>query len=179
MNIKKITEIKNIGKEKLLLLALAGIMLIGASYFESVKDSKTGEEITTLDQMTEDNYQSKMEKKVENLLESIKGVSNVSVIISLKSGGEKILQEDSEQSSSDKTSGNDSDKSSSVKRTTVIFQQNGKENPYVVKEIYPEIEGIAVSAKGISDSGVKEEVVNMLAALFNVPVHKISVLEMK
>ena len=43
MDIKKMTEIKNIskiGKEKILLLALAGIMLVGASYFENIKDKK-------------------------------------------------------------------------------------------------------------------------------------------
>ena len=40
MDIKKMPEIKNIskiGKEKILLLALAGIMLVGASYFENIK----------------------------------------------------------------------------------------------------------------------------------------------
>ena len=43
MDIKKMPEIKNIskiGKEKILLLALAGIMLVGASYFENIKDKK-------------------------------------------------------------------------------------------------------------------------------------------
>lgn len=176
MNIKKIMEIKNIGKEKLVLLALAGIMLIGASYFESVKENKVSEEITTINYNEED-YQSEMEAKVENLIENLKGVSDVSVLISLKSGGEKILKEDNENSSSDKSEGTNEEKSSSVKKTTVIFQQDGNENPYIVKELYPEIEGIAVTAKGVSDNTLKESIINMLAALFDVPVHKISILE--
>lgn len=39
-DISKIGKISRIGKEKILLLALAGIMLVGASYFENIKDKK-------------------------------------------------------------------------------------------------------------------------------------------
>ena len=179
MNIKKIMEIKNIGKEKLLLLGLAGIMLIGASYFESIKDNNSEEESVTSNYNIGENYQTEMERKVESLIENVRGVSNVSVMISLKSKGEKILKEDSENSSSDRKNGENSEKSNSAKKTTVIFNQDGGENPYIVKEYYPEIEGIAITAKGVSDSGLKEEIINMLSALFDVPVHKISILEMK
>ena len=34
--IDKLTNLKKIGKEKIILLALAGILLIGSSYFEKV-----------------------------------------------------------------------------------------------------------------------------------------------
>ena len=40
----------------------------------------------------------------------------------------------------------------------------------------PQIEGIAITAKGITN-GKKEEIMNMLSALFDVPIHKISVIE--
>lgn len=176
MNIKKITDIKNIGKEKLILLGLAGIMLIGASYFESIK-KKDEVEVVTAKTVTENDYQAQTEKKVENLIKSIKGVSNVSVLISYKSGNERVLQEDSENSSSSRQDGSVSEQNSSVKKSTVLFQQDGNESPYVVKELYPEVNGIAVAAKGLSDSTKKEEVINMLAALFDVPVHKISVID--
>jgi stage III sporulation protein AG len=166
---------KNIGKEKIALLALAGILLVAASYFESGmetgKEQETTAEVTNL----EEDYQTQSERKVKRLVESINGISDVKVMITLKSGNEKVLQEDSEVSSSEKKGTDDTENSSSVKKTTVIFNQDGDENPYVIKENYPEIEGIAVTAKGISDN--KEEIIHMLAALFDVPVHKISVLE--
>lgn len=176
MNIRKLTEIKNIGKEKLILLGLAGILLIGASYFENIKKEDEVETVA-VKAVTENDYQAHMEKKVEQLIKSIKGVSNVSVLISYKSGNEKILQEDSESSSLDRQDGSASEKNSSVKKTTVFFQQDGNESPYIVKELYPEVSGIAVTAKGISDSTKKEEIINMLAALFDVGVHKISVID--
>ena len=191
MDIRKIQEkIKNkiqgnIGKEKIFLLALAGILLIGASYFENRGDDNFPEETTTDFAGMEQNYSSadyqrQMEIKVKRLIESIKGISNATVVITLKSGSEQVLQEDSESSNSRKNSGSDSDNSDTVKKTTVIFNRDGNESPYVIKEKYPEMEGIAVAAKGVSGNTgetKKEEIINMLAALFNVPVHKISVLE--
>lgn len=176
MNIKKIAEIKNIGKEKLILLGMAGILLIGASYFESIKEEKKPEEVTT-GEYIENNYQEHTEKKVEKLIESIQGITDAEVVISYKSGSEKVLQEDSENSASERKDGNTNESSSSVKKSTVLFQEDGSEAPYVVKELYPEVGGIAVAAKGIAKNGKKEEIVNMLAALFDVPVHKISVIE--
>ena len=38
--IDKLTNLKKVGKEKIILLALAGILLIGSSYFEKVKKRK-------------------------------------------------------------------------------------------------------------------------------------------
>ena len=39
----------------------------------------------------------------------------------------------------------------SSKKSTVIFSGNNGEEPYIVKELYPKVEGIAITAKGISD----------------------------
>ena len=92
MGIKKMPEIKNIskiGKEKI---------LVGASYFENIKDKKVPDS-NVKTKTTSNNYETDMENKVEKLLENINGISKVSVVISFKSGSEKILQEDVEDSS--------------------------------------------------------------------------------
>ena len=165
MDIKKMPEIKNIskiGKEKILLLALAGIMLVGASYFENIKDKKVPDS-NVKTKTTSNNYETDMENKVEKLLENINGISKVSVVISFKSGSEKNENRDNINASS--------------KKSTVIFSGNNGEEPYIVKELYPKVEGIAITAKGISDEKKKGQIINMLSALFDVPIHKISVLE--
>ena len=172
MDIKKMPEIKNIskiGKEKILLLALAGIMLVGASYFENIKDKKVPD--SNVKTKTTSN------NKVEKLLENINGISKVSVVISFKSGSEKILQEDVEDSSGKEKNENRDNINASSKKSTVIFSGNNGEEPYIVKELYPKVEGIAITAKGISDEKKKGQIINMLSALFDVPIHKISVLE--
>ena len=111
-----------------------------------------------------------MENKVEKLLENINGISKVSI-------SEKILQEDVEDSSGKEKNENRDNINTSYKKSTVIFSGNNGEEPYIVKELYPKVEGIAITAKGISDEKKKGQIINMLSALFDVPIHKISVLE--
>ncbi len=176
MDLKKVLEIKNIGKEKLILLAAAGILLVGASYFENIREDKG--RIEKEDTENDSDYQTMMEEKVKNLVENIKGISKVSVVISLQSGSEKILQEDEDNAlSSDKEGESKKSNSSSTKKSTVIFSQDNGEEPYVVKELYPKVEGIAITGKGFFDETLKSQIMNMLSSLFDVPLHKISVLE--
>ena len=170
LNLEKILKIKNIGKEKLILLALAGIMLIGASYFESIgQDHKDNETTMAVENIDDRDYETTIEQKVKKIISSVEGVSNVNVMVTFKCGNEKVLQSDSENSSDDGGK-------SSLKKSTVILNKNDGDSPYIIKEINPQIEGIAVTAKGITN-GKKEEIMNMLSALFDVPIHKISVIE--
>lgn len=178
-NLKKIMEIKKIGKEKLMLLVLAGIMLIGASYFENGRSEGQTKirETEYVCASLEDDYGKIMEEKISNMIEGIKGVSKVSVMVTLKSGNEKVVKEDSEDEASQSKKGSDEEKSNSQKKKTVILENDNGESPYVIKEMYPEVEGIAIMASGIGDSSKKEEIIKMLSALFDVPLHKISVVE--
>lgn len=177
MDIKKIlNNIKNIEKEKIILIGLAGILLLGASCMGSGENEKK-EETTTLYSLEEKNYQDKLEDRVKTIIENIKGVSNVSVMITYKSGYEKILKEDVEGSISGNRNNEEEESNQESKKTTVILEQDGNSVPYVVKEIYPEIEGIAVVANGVTNDEMKEKIIDMLSALFDVSLHKISVLE--
>ena len=168
LNLKKIAAIKNIGKEKLVLLALAGIMLIGASYFESIGLDEQVDMKFEVEKDDNGDYENTIEQKVKKIISSVEGVSNVNVMVTFKCGNEKILQLDSENSSDEGKN--------TLKKSTVILNGNDGESPYVVKEMNPQIEGIAITAKGITN-GKKEEIMNMLSALFDVPIHKISVIE--
>lgn len=171
VNLKKISNLRKIGKEKLVLLALAGILLVGSSYFESVGHDENVE--TTSENYEKSNqYEDTVKEEIKKMIESIDGISDVKVMVTFKSGKEKVLQEDSDSSTNEKGD-------TSVKKTTVILNQNGGEQPYVIKEIYPKIEGVAVTATGLQLSNKSEEIINMISALFDIPVHKISVIKNK
>lgn len=168
---KKISDLRKIGKEKLILLALAGILLIGSSYCESVGHDESVE--TTSENIGQSlEYEDTMKEEIKKMIESIDGISDVKVMVTFKSGREKILQEDSDSSTNENGD-------TSVKKTTVILNQNSGDYPYVIKEIYPKIEGVAITASGAQLSNKSAEIVNMVAALFDIPVHKISVIKNK
>ncbi len=171
LNLKKMNNIRKIGKEKLILLALAGILLIGSSYFESVGHDKK-EEPTTENNENSTQYENTIREEIKKMIEGIHGISDVEVMVTFQSGREKVLQEDSDNSTNEKGD-------TTVKKTTVILNQNGGDYPYVIKEIYPKIEGVAITASGERLTNKSAEIVNMVAALFDIPVHKISVINKK
>ncbi len=174
MELKQKINWKNIGKEKLILFGLAGILFIGASYFESVGDSKKTEEIPVTETHRANDFQNDTESEIKKLVETIQGVSHVCVVVTLQSGSEKVVQEDREERVDENENGS---RNSSLKKSTVIMNQNGNDTPYVIKELYPRVEGIAVTAKGVSKGNRESQIIHMLSALFDIPIHKISVIE--
>ena len=50
--------------------------------------------------------------------------------------------------------------------------------PYVVQEIYPQVEGVLVVAEGGDNSSVILAITDAIQALFGVDVHKIKIVKM-
>ena len=146
-------------------------MSAGSSYFESIGHDEN-QEPTSENEQQSVGYENTIKNQIKNMIESIDGVSDVQVMVTFQSGSEKVLQEDSDSSTNEK-----GDKS--LKRTTVILNQNGGDSPYVIKEIYPKIEGVAITASGLQMSDKSSEILNMVSALFDIPIHKISVIKNK
>ena len=170
--IKKTTD--SVGKKKIILLAVASIFLLASSYFDSGNDkSKDINEKQVAD--NEVDYKEKIESQLETLIAQIEGINKVHVLISLESTGEKILQTDSENSEDNEKNENTDKSSSSKKKNTVIVQNEQGENPYIIQENYPKINGVAIVANGIT-SDRKEEIIQMVISLYNVEAHKVSVI---
>jgi len=51
------------------------------------------------------------------------------------------------------------------------------EKTHYSKELMPEVKGVLVVAEGASDATVKENLVNSVKVLLDIPVHKIQVVE--
>ena len=135
------------------------------------------EEKNTFNQKYE--YKDEIEKEVEELVKNIKGVNKAKVMITLKSSEERIVKEDNEVVvENDERETNKTGKESKKNNTVIVDGENG-EQPYVVKELYPQVEGVAVCIKGNFDSEIKNNIISIIQALFDIESHKISVTEMK
>ena len=84
----------------------------------------------------------------------MEGVGKAEVMITLKSGAQKIIEKD-QQSSSQTTEEEDSQGGTRTSNDissdkTSVYEQNsdGSQSPYVSKELSPEIEGVVVIADG-------------------------------
>lgn len=196
MNLKAILKSSNNRMYKLLLILLAGVCLMivvwpvskkqdedtetaGRSYSKSVADSadddapdpsngggETGMTATAA-------YAENMEKRLTDMLSNMDGISDVSVMITVKDSGEKVALKDR---STSKSEGSGSSQSS-VTEDTVIRDDGSVKEPYVTKYTEPEIEGVVICCRGAENGEISLNITNAVQALFDVPMHKIVILE--
>ena len=101
-------------------------------------------------------------------------------MITLVSSSELVLQVD-ERKTADESGETDSDgrvkNSSQSEYTKETVLTGNADGPYVIKEINPQVSGVLILAQGAGSAAVKNEICEAVEALFNLPIHKIKVLE--
>ena len=200
MNIKAILKSGNNRIYKLLLILIAGICMLiivwppgrnsvqknedsnvadsygtnlgGASGTQSDGDTaESGGDEAYMRETSE--YTKILESRLTNVLESMGGISDVSVMITVKDNGQRIALKDRNTSQSE---GSDSSQTSVTEGT--VLEKTGDSNiPYVTKYVQPEVEGVVVCCNGAENAEIALKITNAVQALFDVPTHKIVILE--
>lgn len=125
-----------------------------------------------------------LEKKLEDILETISGVGKVKVLIKYSESSQVVAMYN-ETSSENKTEENDGDggtKNSTeteTKKEIAYTDENGTSKPITEKVVMPVIEGAIITAQGASNANVKSSIVSAVEAVTGLAVHKIQVFEMK
>ena len=130
-------------------------------------------------------YETELERRVKEILNGVDGVGEVDVMIVLKSSEEKILHLDRTSHSSsteekDSAGGGPPTTESENQESAVMAGGSGgagSGEPIVLRELYPEISGIVISAAGGGNPKVQAEITAAMEALFGLPSHKIKVLK--
>lgn len=183
---KKIT-IKEIGIDKLLIILLAGVALVVLSFPEGKKPKIPTNETESIKEIaiTEDTYERLLEERLKSTLSKVEGVGQIDVMITIKTTSEKIVLKENPYTNNTTT---ETDSEGGSRNSTEISQSDsavyieesdGSKTPYVIKEIEPKIEGVVVIAQGGDKAAIVSEIMDAVAALFDVPSHKIKVLKMK
>lgn len=144
---------------------------------ETTQASGSGENTRSVTEKNE------MEERLELMLSNIEGVGKVRVMITYKDSGTQVVEKDSSVSSSSTT---EEDSSGGTRKVTeqerndetVYNSSGGTGEPFIAKELTPEIEGILVVAEGGNKTSVKQNISNAVLALFPVEAHKIVVVKM-
>jgi len=179
---KLLKETKDTKKKKYLLIAI-GIAILGiAITFIPTKKTlshNTAQVVAPIGNVTDDalSYEKALERRLTNILQKMEGVGQVSVMLTTFSNEEKVLAEEKTQ---DYEHQEEKDEAGGVRITeknntnNKIVLQSGN-TPFIVKENKPQIEGVLVLAEGAGNSVVKTEIIESVASLLNVPVHKVAV----
>lgn len=194
-------------KENLIVLILSGILLfiIALPTESGDKESKTGTanstgedrlfSLTEADEtdavisengkteMETEEYVSRLERKLTESLSDMSDVGKVKVMITLKSTGERIVEKEqpvnrSATNESDAQGGSRIVNQVETGDSTVYRTDGTASEPYVVKTLSPEIEGVLVVAEGAGSGSVNKTVTEIVQALFGVEAHKVKVVKM-
>lgn len=131
-----------------------------------------------------DAYASYLEKKLGNALITINGAGRVKVIVTLEDVGSCIVEKDISYQR-DNDSENNGNASSSAARyedqekTVYTVDSQGRDIPYISKQLLPSIEGILIVTDGADRENVKKQMEDAVLSLFDLDEHKIAIVKMK
>ncbi len=184
-------KIPQFKKNQLLLLLLIGILLLVISIPTEKKEERPNKEEyeqreverSITQKSNEEEYLKTLERRLKETLENVEGVGKVDVLITLKSTGQKVVEKDknSNRKYSDEKDASGGtrkiEEEDQVKQSVYIQDSQGKQKPYVSKEMYPEIAGVLVVAQGGDKPVVIQNITEAVQALFGVEVHKIKIMK--
>lgn len=193
---KLLENLKNgkLRKDQLLIVFLVGVLLLVIAIPTGTKkDSSAGtrkmmtgsSENGNSETMSQSEYTAYMEERLVQILSQIDGAGQVQVMITWKSGGEKVVEKDRESqeenvSEQDSQGGSRTTSSHGTQETTVYnsgSSTSGAQEPYVSKELSPQAEGVIVIAPGGDDAVVVKNITEAVQALFEIDTHKIRIMK--
>lgn len=136
----------------------------------------------TADMSTQE-YVEYLETKLQKMLAKMEGVGEVEVMITLKSTEELVVGKDAplnktNTSENDSTGGNREISEVQEEEQTIYSTDGSASEPFIIKTLLPEVEGVVVIAQGAEIGENKMSITNMVCALFGIEAHKIQVVKM-
>lgn len=177
-------RLKKIPKNQLLIGGLAGILLLVIAIPVEKKAEPDAGMKQAEEQSTGENtgdYAKRMERRLREILGDMEGVGKVEVMITLKDEGEQMVEKDRSKSSQNSQEQNDGTVRTATEQQSqeeTVYANGINGEPFVTKEIVPDVEGVLVVAEGGGNAQVAKNISDAVLALFPVEVHKIKVVKM-
>ncbi len=136
-----------------------GLLLFGGAWEKKGSASTTVETTNTEEELRE--YQAYLEQRVKTICESVNGVSNVTVIVTLSGGFESVYA----------TEWNGEGEA------YVIVGSGANAEALLLSRATPSIEGIGVVCRGGGNDARRRELISLISAGFNLASNRIYVTE--
>ncbi|AEF17214.1 stage III sporulation protein AG [Thermoanaerobacterium xylanolyticum LX-11] len=184
---QKILKADNKTIQDLTVIFIIGlIILIGASiFFKPKPTNKSSDKQMVEAQITNEDYASKLESELKEILSRIHGAGNVDVLVTLDSDEEIVAAMDTVQS---ETTTNEKDSNGGTRTTIqsetdnkIVTSQNtsGENQPMILKKVMPEVRGVVVVADGAKDPNVQYELMTAVETALGIPAYKVKVVSSK
>lgn len=197
--IKTLLEGQKFGKDSLLILILAGLLLLVIAWptkssgqkkeDETVKYNQLDTEPVMMDASTgssgTEDYETRLTEQLEKLLGEMDGVGAVRVMITFSASGEEIPLKDVVRSDTDTTETDSGggmrivNEDAVEEETIYITDAEGRRTPFIVRTTKPEVIGVAVIAEGGGNPEVQKNITAVIQSLFRIEANRIIVTKMK
>ncbi len=157
---------------------LAAILFLAFSSFSESDEKKRRDAEPQTNQkqtQTQEGYREKLEERLAETLQKISGTGQVSVFLYMEDGGERILAADRSQSSQEDVEDGQEASRMEEESHVILWEQDGEETPYIIKERFPEPTGVLVVVEGAGDERVRQEIYEAVRAIFGLPAHRIKI----
>ena len=123
-----------------------------------------------------------LEKSLEKILSTIKGVGKVKVFINYSESNQVVAMYDETTTTSsteetDSSGGKRDTTSTETQKEVVYSDEDGNKNPVTEKVVMPTIEGAIITAEGASNTNVKSNIISAVEAATGLGINKIQVFE--
>lgn len=147
-------------------LGILSILLILLSEFVPNESTRSASSVDT-EEYSYSAYISDLENETAEIIGSIDGVGRCRVMLTLKNTNESVFAKNSEE--------NRDDSSYSKTYEYVLYDGQDGETPVLIKQYFPQIQGVAVVCEGGDNTVVRERVISAISSLFNISTSKISI----
>lgn len=197
--IRKLMKGQKFGKDSLIILILAGLLLLVIAWPTKSPSSKTEKESVKYEQLDRENVilntsdggsktaddERDLEERLEELLGQMDGVGAVRVMITFSASGEEVPLKDVVKSDTDTTEADSGggtriiNESAMEEETVYVTDAEGRRTPFIVRTTKPEVIGVAVIAEGGGNPEVQKNITAVIQSLFRIDANRIIVTKMK
>ena len=151
---------------------------------KDIKDNKFANTVLASTESKDDNINNDMQKQLEIILSTIKGVGKVNVYISYSESSKTIAMYDEKTTTSsteetDSSGGLRNTTSTQIQKDVIFSEKDGSQVPMTQKIIMPTIEGAIITAQGAKNANVRTNIVNAVKSATGLSIDKIQVFEME
>ena len=171
---------KEPGVKEWAIIFAAGALLLLLSvpdlfHREKTETVDTATSVQQKEEQTEE-YAEYMERKLEEMLRNIEGVTSAKAMITVTSTAEKVVLRDTTTDAEDlaEKDGGGGERTSR-KNTEETKTVLAGDTPFLTKELTPKVEGVVVVISGAESTKILA-ITEAVQALFDVPAHKVKII---
>lgn len=122
-------------------------------------------------------YEKELEKRLSHMLSTVRGISDVSVMVTVEDAGEMYYAKSESYDEKNADDGIVTEKNRQAESTPALKNESGgNQTPILLKTVTPKVSGVFITAKGADDTKLQADVIGAVRAVLNVAPHRVQVL---